>query len=415
MMILLISALFFNKEVSSQTRISSPYTMYGLGEIYFNNNFRTLGMGGLSIGVQSNTSVNFINPASYVAVDTNSFVFESILFSHFYGQKTADQSQMTNYSSLGSLSFAFPVYKWWASAFGLTPFSAVGYKVFDQQAYEEIGTINYTYEGLGGIHQVYWGNAFKLGKGFSFGVNSSYLFGNFKDVAVVSSDSTNFYLSTQDRSISARGLMFNAGVQYKKDFSADRELIVGATFGNATKLNAYENILQVLYLPGYTVPDTVQNYVDKEGDLVIPANWAVGFTYKANKKWMAGVDFYNQNWQDLQFANQSLNLNNSYQISLGTQYTPEIHTYSTFLSKLRYTAGVRYKQTHIIHNQHAVNEVGIGFGFNFRLRRSLSGMSFGFEWANRGDLTNNKLREDLFKFNIGINIHERWFIRSKFY
>ncbi|MBS4012257.1 MAG: hypothetical protein KGZ97_00670 [Bacteroidetes bacterium] len=412
---LLMSVAVFVNNLAAQTRISSPYSIYGLGEIYFNNNFGTLGMGGVSLGLQSNTSVNYINPASYVAVDSNSFVFESIVFSHFYGQNTPEQKQFTNYTSLGNLSFAFPVYKWWASAFGLMPYSATGYKVVDQIEYDNIGMVNYTYEGQGGIHQIFWGNGFKIGKGLSLGINTSYLFGNYKDISTVSSDSANFYVSNQHRAVTVNGVMFNIGAQYKTSLPSNRELIIGVAGGNNTALHSDEALVQRIYLPGFTVPDTVLNYVNEQGKIVIPAYYALGFTLKINKNWMAGADFYNQNWQTFKFFNQALNLNNSYQIGLGTQYIPDSDIGVDFLTRMKYTAGLRYKQTYIFHNNNSVNEIGIGFGLSFRLRRNLSGMTLGFEWANRGSVENNNLREDLYRFNIGVNIHERWFIRSKFY
>ncbi|MFW5879189.1 MAG: hypothetical protein ACOCUV_00035 [bacterium] len=411
----LFIALVSQNPVKSQNRISSPYAMYGLGELYFNNNFRNMGMGGLAIGFQNNTSVNYTNPASYVGLDTNSFVFETIIFSHFYGQKTAELEQMSNYSSLGSITYGFPVFKWWSSAFGLTPYSNLGYKVKDEGFIDPVGAIDFEYEGEGGIHQVFWGNAFNLGKGFSLGLNASYLFGNLKDASLVSSAESNFFLANQHRNMSVSGFMLNFGAQYKRVLSDDKELIVGATFGNQTNLSATETVMQRIYLPGYTAPDTVLYYVNEEGKMELPANYAVGFTMKFNENWMAGADFYNQNWKQFELFGSPGNLNNSYQFAAGTQYNPSQTTYSGFFSRMRYSAGLRYKQTFIVHNDNTVNELGISFGLGFKLRQSLSGMHLSFEWANRGSIENNNLKEDLYRINLGINIHERWFVKRKFY
>ena len=38
--------------------------------------FRSLGMGGIGIGMRSNSSIYFANPASYSSLDTNSFFFD---------------------------------------------------------------------------------------------------------------------------------------------------------------------------------------------------------------------------------------------------------------------------------------------------------------------------------------------------
>ncbi len=401
--------------VNAQNRISSPYAMYGLGEVYYNNNFRNMGMGGLAIGYQNNTSVNFSNPASYVGLDTNSFVFETIAFSHLYQQQTPNTEQMSNYASIGSITYGFPVFTWWASAFGLTPYSNLGYKVNDSEILDDFGTINYEYEGYGGIHRVFWGNAFKIGKGFSIGVNSSFLFGNLTDASLVSSEESSFFLANQQRNVAARGFLLDFGVQYKKQFSEQREIVVGAVYATETAINAEETIMQRIYLPGYTVPDTVQYFVNDEGKVVLPANYGVGFNMKINSNWSAGADFYYQNWKNFNIFGQEDSFNDVYQLAIGSQYLPSQTTYSNVFTRMRYSAGLRYKQSFIIHNDYPVDEIGISFGLGFKLRRSLSGLHISFEWANRGDLENNKLREDIFRFNLGVNIHERWFTKRKFY
>jgi hypothetical protein len=51
----------------------------------------------------------------------------------------------------------------------------------------------------------------------------------------------------------------------------------------------------------------------------------------------------------------------------------------------------------------------------FPLRRSLSALNFGFEYANRSSDNPDLISENFFRFNIGINVYERWFVRRKFF
>ena len=99
-LILSVILMFLSIGIHAQTRISSPYSVYGLGEISNNLHTRYMSMGGTSLGFQSAQTINYMNPASYVAIDTLSFVFEGALTSVFSTQTSLTATQSGNYSSL---------------------------------------------------------------------------------------------------------------------------------------------------------------------------------------------------------------------------------------------------------------------------------------------------------------------------
>ena len=176
-----------------QARINSPYSMFGPGEVKGNEYFRNMPLGGISQGFRSNVSVNYLNPASYTAIDSLSFVFDGTVFSHIYQQKISDLEQTTGYTAMANLNFAFPVTRNWRVAAGLLPWSQMGYNITDFHEDDVEGRVNYFYEGTGGISQVYMGHGFRLYKGLSAGVNLSYLFGKVEDRLLARSDSAGFY------------------------------------------------------------------------------------------------------------------------------------------------------------------------------------------------------------------------------
>jgi hypothetical protein len=59
----------------AQTAVNSPYSRYGIGDIMYNRYSKNMAMGGVSLALREPADVNFLNPASYTSVDTNSFVF----------------------------------------------------------------------------------------------------------------------------------------------------------------------------------------------------------------------------------------------------------------------------------------------------------------------------------------------------
>ncbi len=404
----------------SQTKINSPYSMIGPGEIKGNEYFRNLGMGGISQGFRSNTSVNYLNPASYTAMDSLSFVFDGTVFSHLYQQKFSGQQQRVLYTNLGSLNFAFPVTNRWSVAAGLLPWSQVGYKISDFQQNDIDGRVNYLYEGNGGINQVYLGNAFKLGAGLSAGINVSYLFGRIDNKRIAYSDSAGFYRTAWSYSDEPGGLMLSYGLQWQIKLSEISNITLGASYTGLTKLDVKQNRYIYRTLASVGGSDTLNVSPDNKGTMEIPANIAGGVFITFNPQWAAGIDFQTQKWSEYTSFGQSYDLNDSYQIKFGGVYNPRIETYSGFLSRIEYRGGLRYGKSYLNMEdasglEHDFTELGISFGIALPIRRSLSGLNLGFEYSQRNSASTDHISEDFFRFNVGISIYERWFVKRKFY
>ncbi len=410
-----ISLFFILSAVNAQNRINSPYSLYGVGELRLNQNFSNMGMGGIGVAYRSNRTINEVNPAAYTRLDTTSFVFEATLFSLFAEQQTLEQSQQSNYTSLGSLSFGFPVTKWWAFGFGLKPFSSVGYQVSDASFDEQYGNIDYLYEGMGGINQVFMGTAVEPLRGLSFGVNASYLFGNLDHHTTVSSDSAGFFQTSMINNNQVNGWHMALGVQYEHRFSEQRSLTLGAIYGNEAGINAEKNEIIRRLLPGVTRYDTIRQTEVASGKLTIPSYYGAGAFMRFNQHWQAGLDFTFQNWEDYRAFDTPEDLNNSYQVAFGMQHSPEVTTFATFLSRMNYRAGFRYGQSYMKPNGNSIDEFGISFGVGIPIRRSLSGLNIGVEYSQRGTTDDNLIKENFFRINLGVNVYERWFIRRRFF
>src|SRR3954469_10882249 len=67
---ILCSLFFFTVSQTAVAQDNSPYSRYGLGDLYPGTNTGTRGMGGISSGYADVISVNFSNPASYSQFQT---------------------------------------------------------------------------------------------------------------------------------------------------------------------------------------------------------------------------------------------------------------------------------------------------------------------------------------------------------
>jgi hypothetical protein len=84
----LILAVFFLTAISlsvmAQSGTNSPYSAYGLGELADQTTGFNRGMNGVALGFREHNQVNYLNPASYSAIDSLSFIFDM----GFSGQST---------------------------------------------------------------------------------------------------------------------------------------------------------------------------------------------------------------------------------------------------------------------------------------------------------------------------------------
>ncbi|MDN5291603.1 MAG: hypothetical protein PWQ06_1842, partial [Anaerophaga sp.] len=73
----LLLALVVSLTTYAQKKTYSPFSRYGIGELNTAGYGQNAGMANTGIGVRTNEHLNFMNPASYSAIDTMSFFFET--------------------------------------------------------------------------------------------------------------------------------------------------------------------------------------------------------------------------------------------------------------------------------------------------------------------------------------------------
>ncbi|MFH0864681.1 MAG: hypothetical protein V1904_00700 [Bacteroidota bacterium] len=401
-----------------QTRVNSPYTRYGIGDLLNSKYIRNISMGGISFGYRSPYSVNYSNPASYTAFDTLSFMFESGVNSSFTQMKSSTQEQLSNYTSLSYLVFGFPVTKWWGASIGLLPYSSVGYNIIDTENLENVGLLNYYYEGAGGFNQFYVGNAIRI-KNFSVGCNASLLFGSLDKICSVTlPDSTDFLSAKMRYSTVTNDFLFNYGLQYQKKLGSKIKMVAGLAFNTTTNLNSKQDTLAYRYFYsetyGETIKDTIINSIDNKGTITLPQSIGAGATFGFGYKWLVGADYQVQNWKNYKAFGESDLLENSMQASIGMEFTPNYAATTQRWKRAHYRMGFRYNQTYLKLHDTQLDEIGISFGLGLPLKKSKTTMNLGFEIGQRGTTDNNLIKERFARVIFSLSVHEFWFIKRRF-
>ena len=199
----LISALMLAGLISvfAQSNTNSPYTRYGLGDLVDQGFANNAAMGGIGYALRNSGHINMLNPASFTAVDSLSFMFDvgmSLKSSNF--QENGIKNNARN-SSFDYIAMQFRLHPRLGMAIGFTPYTTLGYNFTTTQPVEGINdvTATNTFYGDGGLQKITGGLGFKILDNLSIGVNAGYLYGTLQYQATkgfsISSDQTNVYNS----------------------------------------------------------------------------------------------------------------------------------------------------------------------------------------------------------------------------
>lgn len=415
--ILLISSSMM---VSAQTGASSPYSNFGIGDLQTVSNSRTSAMGGVGIALRGAYNINPSNPASYTSFDSLSFIVEGSMFGNFSTIKTTTASQEAANAGLSHLYLGFPVTKWYRVSVGMAPYSSVGYRIKNLEADPIMGHALRIYQGNGGLNQYYFGNGFKLGKNFSIGLNIFYLSGKLERIRMLNFPDSVYTLNTRVTNTTSVGdLCMNLGVQYHPTLKNNDRMVIGAVYSHGREMSATaEELIETLFggidnTSEYS-KDTLSYDPDLKGTLKMPMSLGLGFSYERPEKFTFSIEGSYTAWSDYRYFGKTDSLRNAFRMAAGLEFIPDNRSITGYWKKVKYRLGARYGQSYLKINEQGIDEYAISFGFGLPLRRLATTISLGAEIGGRGTTDKNLIKDNFFRFTLGISITERWFIIPKY-
>lgn len=402
----------------SQENTSSPYSFYGLGDVKFRGTEDARAMGGLSFAGDS-ISLNLLNPASYSSLKLTSFGIGST--SNFNNISNSQTSEKAKRTTLDYIAVGIPAGKFGA-AFGLMPYSAVGYKI-ESTSTENNLERSRRFTGIGNINRVFIGAGYSFNDNFSFGADIQYNFG------IIESESTEFIsdaifddavqLGSRERNTSSiSGLSANLGFLFNKKISEKLNFYSSLTYSPESKLNSTNerNIATATYNP-VTGTEFVNDSRDIEvanTKLIIPSKLSFGAGIGETNKWLVGTEitFQNSSNQNNRFNDiTTASFENSQKYTIGGYFIPKYDSFSNYLNKIVYRAGFRYEKTGLIINNESINDYGMNFGIGLPI--TYSKINIGVEFGKKGTTTNGLIEENYFNLSIGLSLSDKWFRKRK--
>lgn len=395
----------------AETPTTSPYSRYGYGLLNDNASAAQRSMGGVGYAMNSGRQINVMNPASYAAIDTLTFLFDMGLDFTSIWSKEGDTSEKNFGGGLDYITMQFPLGKYMGASIGLLPYSSVGYAFGS-----EILNGTSSRQGVGGLNQLYAGVSGRLFKGFSIGTNISYLFGNLinDSYTVTESNGTSLF----ERVMEVRDWHIQFGLQYSLDFDKRNRATVGVVYTPGKTLlghayGVYYDVNQDVENGTYKA-DTV-GYTSLKGNYSLPDTWGAGLSYQWDNRLMAEVDFTYQPWSKAKYAGiedfENMEFNDRWEIAAGLQFTPKLR--GNYVQRIAYRCGAFYNNDYIKIGDNSVREYGVSVGFGLPTIAAKTVINLGFEYRHRQANPNPLIKENYFNITLGVNFNELWFWQNK--
>lgn len=397
----------------------SPYTRFGYGKLSLSASSTTRALGGVSIATRKANLVNPRNPASYAAVDSQTFIFDlasSIGFSYLREGERGDARFLGN---LEYVTMLFPITDWLALSTGLTPFSTVGYRFGSHNPLPGANSLSYTetYSGQGNINDLYLGIGVMPFKQFTLGANVAYRFGKINhsrtvDFGAASTLNPNFY-----ESLSVRGIKVDAGIQYGIELDEHRTLTLGATYSPSLALRS-TLVEQELILRGNSIVRVVKrDTVRSDEAFRTPHEIALGASYTVKDKLFVGADVQYSIWQHAFTDNLHFKPQNQISVALGGSFIPNYAARSIW-QRIEYRFGLSGSNSYLTipkerQMQGGYLQGGISFGMGIPLVDRRSYIDVTLDYNHLMPRQKGMISEHYIQLTFGLRFNEGWFKKLK--
>ncbi len=416
---LIISSLLLFSFLQSQAQTStvSPYSRFGPGELLFTGFAHQRGMGGTSLAESYIGRLNFSNPASY-AYDSL-MVFEFGISGERVWLKQEDAESKKYNAKLEYLVIGFPLLKNKIGlAFGMIPYSGIGYSIQTSSPLDSGNTLYTTYEGTGGYNRYFLGTGIKVTKSLSLGVNASYLYGSTEQMRIVEFSDPDFMGTRVLDNTTIGDVLLDFGLLWKLKLSDKYSLSFGANASLAREMKAKRSYLwenfRVNSVGSQFSRDTVQYIEDEKGEVLLPMMAGAGVQLARGDKWLLQSDFRYQEWSGYESFKGKDSLQNSMRFSLGGQFILDPKG-TRFIDRLNFRAGLFYEHSYLQLRSNSIEDKGISLGIGLPLRKAYQSMiNIALEAGQRGTTESNLIRERYVRAVIGITFNENWFQKRRF-
>lgn len=451
--------------VTASAQENSPYSRYGIGDLYPSKNIANRGMAGLSVASTNveplGQAINFSNPASYAYFQRFPGVGARVIYDlgvSVDSRSLSSKAPIKEYSSANFIpsyiSLGFPLAKNLGGVFAVKPYSRISYSIIQNSRINNVDSAQYLYEGSGGLNQAFLGLGKRWGN-FSIGVNAGYFFGRKETntrLAIINTDTnyTPFYYKSNSGTTTYLNKFFlQTGAMYDitlKTLPATQKrtkqtygLRLGATAMLKQTFKGSQDIVKETFeydaSGGAVSLDSVYRSTGTSINVDIPAVYTIGAMFhKANRIriegnnevderafdiWSVGFELETSKWSQYRFGGLSDRVRDYWQFRLGGQFLPS-QSSSTLFGRSTYRFGVAVGRDYIDADGKGLKTFTgtLGVGLPIALKNNFYSSQFtninmALEFGKRGSNVNN-ITENFIRVSVGLSLTDLWFRKRRY-
>lgn len=398
-----------------QDNSGTPYSLYGFGLLPENIGPYTA-MGGVAAAMRDQNNINFLNPASYTALDSNRFYFQFAMTGEYTHISTYSENSDYRVAQNSSFNMAFRIWKNLYSSLGFSQKSDIGYDLNFRNIIPGSDYLYYSQkmQGEGGLNEVYLGLAWRY-KNLSIGLNSSLIFGKIEQRQTLQTDLANsYYINTSDN-IRITDALFTGGLQYLFNISKKSKLTLGTAFNFGTDLRAKQEYISYKINSGTgssVIMDNDENV--RKGDISYPFRILSGFNYDYKDRWNVAGDYTYQKMSEYKMFRRDQGLKDYHKAALGLSWLPE-RMGRFWWQRNKYMLGGYFVRSYIDLKNKNINTYAFTFGAQMPIFSANSELLLGinFDFGIRGTEERGLIQEKFGKIRINIAFKEGWFMKRK--
>ncbi len=399
----------------AQNNTGSPYSVYGFGMISENPGQYT-SMGGVSAAMRDNININYLNPASYTALDSNRIHVQLGVNANFSKLSTSLETAHYKMAQNTAFCLGFRIWKDLYASVGFTELSDIGYDLIYTNWVPGSTVDKYTQHlfGEGGINQFHIGAAWRY-KNLSIGANFGVVFGKIEKRQTLGIPLDGAYSLRSSDINHIHDILITFGAQYEFPFAGNQRLILGTDFNFNSKF--YTKQSYAAYKISTTSSTTIEDTDPiRKGFITYPFRITSGLSWAKGTKWLAAGDYTFQKMSTYKEYGVVQKFHNYHRVAVGASFTPE--KYSRKWGKRNsYDFGGYMVRSHIRIEDKYINTYALTAGMmipflNTSARHELD-LRFSIDWGMRGTEAHKLIREQFVMLRANIAFKEVWFLKRK--
>lgn len=410
-----VLGMFGSVELGAQNSASSPYSLYGHGELNDNTPGAYRAMGGVGIGMRNSKVINSMQPASYTAGDSLTFMFDVAATVSWSRYQDASGMRNKGNGNLEYITLQFPLYRRWiALSLGALPYSASGYSFSVSDSLGTDGS-NYahtkTYMGSGSVSQVYGGLSFNICNWVAVGANLYYLFGTSSKNSTLVFTQPGMTSTIVGEYFDARTLRYKVGMQVFHDFQ-NCSFTLGGTFESKLPMNADYYLYE---------SSTTDSIVYADGLFEMPLSFGVGASFSWNNRLTVAADYSCQRWSEVLYRGETNQLKDRHHVALGVEYRNNPFS-RHYADQMLWRMGVNYGTSYV--KNVTGPEFMVTAGMGFPLKTIGTQINVTLEYAHRGPRSAQSaylcdfrksagMQDNTIRLVVNASVCENWFFKRK--